>query len=454
MNALHRVTDFFKGHLKRLKASIAPDNPFRLLWHRIKAQIAAQRYGFPADHMVVIGVTGTNGKTTTTHMVEHLLRRAGKKVAMISTVEFRIDGAIEPNDSKMTTLSPFKTQAFLKKCLKNGIEYVVIETSSHALHQHRLWGVEFNIGVLTNITHEHLDYHVTMEAYKNAKKRLFENVDNTCQMEPTERVADIPHHPAMVLNTADLYFEEFKNMDCANKITYGLNRGMLMAMEAVTYSDHSEFFLRTPAEEVEVYLPLAGAFNIENALAAAGVAMACDVDLEDIQAGLGSFPGVPGRMERIVSPQGFEVMVDFALTPDALQKLYRTLGQTKQGRLIGIIGGTGERDREKRPMLGKIVAENTDLTIVTDEEPYSEDPKVIINAVLDGAKSANKHMDEDLFMIEDRYKAIEFAIQNAQPNDTIVVTGMGNFQTRAMNEGMMDWDEREIVREIIERQSY
>ncbi|QQR83446.1 UDP-N-acetylmuramyl-tripeptide synthetase [Candidatus Peregrinibacteria bacterium] len=453
MNAFNRPLNTLKNYIHRWKASIAPDHPIRLMWHQLKARIAAQRYRFPADHMVVIGVTGTNGKTTTTHLIEHLLRRAGKRVAMLSTIEFRIDGHIQPNTSKMTTLSPFKTQAFLAECLKNDIEYVVIEASSHALHQHRLWGVEFNIGVLTNITHEHLDYHMTMEAYKNAKKILFKNVERTCQMEPTERVADIPHYPAMILNTADTYFPEFKQMDCPNKITYGLHSGMVMALDMSSHTDYSTFFLKTPGDEIEVYLPMAGSFNVENALAASSVALACEVDLEDIQAGLACFPGVPGRMERIVSPKGFEVMVDFALTPDALSKLYRTLDQTKKGRLIGIIGGTGERDRDKRPMLGKIVAEHTDLTIVTDEEPYSENPRTIMEAVLDGAKKTNKTLDRDLFLIEDRYRAIEFAVEHAEPNDTIVVTGMGNFQTRSTNAGPIAWDEREVVREIIERHS-
>ncbi|MFC1732448.1 UDP-N-acetylmuramoyl-L-alanyl-D-glutamate--2,6-diaminopimelate ligase [candidate division KSB1 bacterium] len=438
--------------LNYLRKIISPDNPIRLLWHKAKAAVAAYKYGFPAKNMVCIGVTGTNGKTTTTHMIEHILRTAGKKVAMLSTVEFRIKGKATPNKSKKTTMSPFLTQKFLKRCSRQHVEYVVIEASSHALHQNRLWGIPFSISALTNITHEHLDYHQTMEKYADSKKILFHEVSHTCHRHLPKEIEHIPHKQAMVLNTTDQFFREFYDISCPTKITYGFEQGDLNARYVSYAKTGSKFALYHDNDEVGIKLKVPGAFNVENALAATGVALACKCSLDDIRIGLNSFEGVPGRMEAIKSPKGFEVLVDFALTPDALEKLYRTLREPKPNRIIGIIGSCGDRDQEKRPVMGKIVATHSDLCIVTDEEPYSENPMDIMEAILEGAKEVKK-LEEDLHLIEDRYKAIEFAVQNAQEGDIVVVTGMGSLPTRTLNSGPIEWDEREVVKEIISKYS-
>ncbi len=438
--------------LDYLRKKISYDNPIRMLWHRIKGVTAAVRYGFPAKRMVVIGVTGTNGKTTTTHMIEHILSLAGKKVAMISTSDFSINGKKRPNLSKKTTMSPFKTQKFLSKCVKKKVDYVVIEASSHALHQSRLWGIPFSISVITNITHEHLDYHGTLEKYAEAKKILFKNVSKNCKSGESKAIHDIPHTKAFVLNTADQFYDKFKQVHCPVNIDYGLDRGDLRAKD-ITYSKRgSKFAMKYHGKTTGVNLALTGGFNVENALAATGATLACKLSMEEISAGLNSFEGVGGRMERIKSPAGFEVIVDFALTPDALDKLYKVLKETTEGRLIGLIGSCGDRDKEKRPKMGEIVASYCDLTIVTDEEPYTEDPMEIMKAVLKGAKEVKK-MGEGLELIEDRYSALEHAIKQAEPGDVVVVTGMGSFQTRSMNDGPMTWDEREVAREIINKYS-
>ncbi len=434
--------------LNYLRKKISPDNPIRLFWHKTKAVVAAVKYGFPGKKMVCIGVTGTNGKTTTVHMIEHILRSSGKKVGMLSTVQFSMKGKVTPNKSKKTTMSPFLTQKFLKRCLKNKCEYVVIEASSHALHQSRLWGIPFSISALTNITHEHLDYHRTMERYKDAKKILFNIVSKTCHRHLLKELNEIPHKQAMILNTTDTFFKEFDEITCPTKITYGFDEGYVRAHHMICSKFGSKFALHHGPDEIGIELKIPGSFNVENALAATGVALACKVSPDDIKRGLESFEGVPGRMESIKSPKGFEVLVDFALTPDSLEKLYKTLRETKPNRIIGIIGSCGDRDQKKRPIMGKIVAENTDVTIVTDEEPYSENPMDIMKAILEGAKKVKK-LEEGLHLIEDRYKAIEFAVQNAQEGDIIVVTGMGNLPTRTLNSGPTEWDEREIVKEII-----
>jgi UDP-N-acetylmuramoyl-L-alanyl-D-glutamate--2,6-diaminopimelate ligase len=424
--------------LNYLRKKISYDNPVRLLWHYFKGITAAFRYGFPVKGMTIIGVTGTNGKTTTSHMIEHILRANGKRVAMISTSDFSINGKKSPNLSKKTTMSPFKTQAFLKKCQQKKVEYVVIEASSHALHQARLWGIPFAVAVITNITHEHLDYHGTMEKYAEAKKILFKVTSK--------------NKGTFVLNTADQFYHKFDQLKADLKIPYGFGEGELQAKDA-TYSKHgSKFALNYKGDTVGVQLALAGAYNVENAMAATGAGLACKLPLNKIAEALNSFEGVGGRMERIKSPLGFEVIVDFALTPDALEKLYSVLKETAEGRIIGIIGSCGERDKEKRPVMGEIVARHSDLTIVTDEEPYSEDPDSIMEAVLKGAKKVAK-LDEDLFLIKDRYQAMDFAIGKAKENDLVVVTGMGSFTTRTLNDGPIAWDEREVARELINKHS-
>ncbi len=435
-----------------LRKIISPDNPIRLFWHRLKGMAAAIRYGFPAKKMVCIGVTGTNGKTTTTHMIEHVLRSSGKKVAMLSTSDFAIKGKFTKNKSKKTTMSPFHTQKFLKRCVRQHVDYVVIETSSHALHQSRLWGIPFSISVITNITHEHLDYHRTMEKYKEAKKILFKNVSKTCHRHLPKALSHIPHKQAMILNTTDEFFEDFNQITCPTKITYGFDQGDLRAHHINYHKSGSVFAMHYVEDEIGIELKIPGAFNVENALASAGVALACKVSLDDIKRGLETFEGVGGRMEVIKSPKGFEALVDFALTPDALERLYKTLRDSKPNRIIGIIGSCGDRDKEKRPAMGRIVAQHTDITIITDEEPYSEDPMAIMEGILEGAKEIKK-LEEGLHLIEDRYTAIEFAVQNAKEGDLIVVTGMGNLPTRTLNHGPIEWDEREVVREIISKYS-
>ncbi len=451
--------------LNSLRKIISYDNPLRVFWHKINGVAAAVRYSFPGKKLVCIGVTGTNGKTTTAHMIEHILHSAGKKVALMSTVEFAMNGKHWANESKKTTLSPFKTQKFLRKCVKNGIEYVVIESSSHALHQSRLWGIPFSIAAITNITHEHLDYHGTMEKYAQAKKILFEIVSDVSRKKTFKAIRNIPHQNAFILNHADQFYTDFNALKCLHKFAYGFKEGNLQAKKVTyeKYGSHFDLIYKKTNEdtrrkensqfgEVSIVLKMTGSFNVENALAATGVGLACKLSLSEIKRGLESFDGVAGRMERIKSPKGFEVIVDFALTPDALEKLYSTLKKTSEGRLIGLIGSCGDRDKEKRPDMGKIVANYCDLTIVTDEEPYSEDPKQIMEAVLSGAKTV-KTLGKDLLLIEDRKEAMDYAIQHAKKDDVVVVTGMGSFTTRTMNDGPMEWDDREVAKQLIHRYS-
>ncbi|MBI5412707.1 UDP-N-acetylmuramoyl-L-alanyl-D-glutamate--2,6-diaminopimelate ligase [Candidatus Peregrinibacteria bacterium] len=432
-----------------LRKILGPTHPLRMMWYKAKGIVAAILYNFPARYLFSIGVTGTNGKTTTVHFIESILRSAGKKVAMVSTVEFKIDGRSEPNDSKLTTMSPFQTQKFLKRCLKERIETVVIECSSHAIHQGRLFGIDFNVAALTNITHEHLDYHRTMEEYKNAKKLLFDSVSKVVHKRRLSTGEPWLSDGEIILNAEDQYFNDFMSIQAPKKISYGLAHGDIQAAEISHQKEGINFTLIYEKNREPIFLHRPGTFNVQNALTATGVGLACGLSIPEIKKGLEALQFVPGRQEFFKSSRGFEVVVDFALTPDALEKLYDNLRKMGHKRIIGIIGSCGDRDKEKRPLMGRIVAEKTDLTIVTDEEPYTEDPKVIMEAVMKGARESAKKEGENLFLIEDRYAAIEFAVQKAIHGDLIVVTGMGAFTTRTMNSGSIPWDEREVVKEII-----
>lgn len=446
---LKKVTSFFPIMLNFLRKHIGYNSFIRRGWHFLRGFFAAVKYGFPGRKLQIIGVTGTNGKTTTTHMVEHILRHAGRKVGMVSTARLMKEGKIIPNKSKKTTLSPFKTQKFLNQCVKEGIEYVVLEASSHALHQFRLWSIPFKVAVLTNITHEHLDYHGSLAEYAKAKRLLFEQVVKTQQKQWGARLKT-PCEPTLVINTQTRFFKKFTSLKGPRKIVYGLDQGDLQAKNVEKKGAGTTFCMRYKRKQVSVELPLLGEFNVENALAAAGAGVACGLSFDEIRNALNSFEGVPGRMECIKSKKGFDVLVDFALTPDALDRLYQAIRKQYDHRVIGIIGSCGDRDKKKRPDMGRVVAEHTDITIVTDEEPYSEDPMKIMKAVLKGAEKV-KVLDEDLFLIEDRYKAIEFACEQAKKGDVVVVTGMGSFDTRTMNDGPMPWDERKVVMEILEK---
>lgn len=289
-----------------------------------------------------------------------------------------------------------------------------------------------------------------MKKYREAKKILFHSASETCKRELPVALELIPHKQAIVLNTEDDFFEEFDEILCAHKFRYGFKKGEIRAEKVHLAKSESTFELHREAEVEKVHLKLPGEFNVENAMAATGTALACEVNLPDIRKALNSFKAVAGRMESIKSSKGFEVIVDFALTPDALERLYKTIRKTATHRVIGIIGSCGDRDKEKRPVMGEIVARHSDICIVTDEEPYSENPMTIMKAVLKGAQKV-KNLDEDLFLIKDRYKAIEYAVSHARRGDIIVITGMGSLPTRSLNSGAIEWDEREVVREIISK---
>ena len=351
---------------------------FKNIYHLLIAVLANGFFGFPSKKIPVIAVTGTDGKTTTCSMIASILRKNGKKVALASTIEFCIGEKCEVNATKFTTLSPWKIQKFLKKASKNQCDVVILEVSSHSLDQNRIWGICPEIAVLTNITREHLDYHKTMKKYREAKQKLF-----LCARKH-------------IINQSLEDIESFI-VDSKKTTLYGWSEGkknVRGVSEYVLGSGHcfengvSKFFLKDSVFELNLH----GKYNGDNALAAICVGRSLGVSWEDCRDGLENIHGVPGRFEVIPNERDITFVVDYAVTPNALKKLYETLLslRSKEKRIIAVFGACGDRDRGKRPIMAGIVDSIADVIILTNEDPYWEDPEQILDELEHGISKKKK----------------------------------------------------------------
>lgn len=408
----------------------------RNIYHLGQAILANVIYGFPTRKIKVIGVTGTDGKTTTCQMIVRILEESGHKVAMASTINFRINGEEQKNLSHFTTMSSFAVQKFAKRAVEANCEYLVLETSSHSLDQHRVWGIEYQTAVVTNVTREHLDYHKTMEKYRKAKQKLFKKA----------KIA--------IVNLDMEKPEGFLQYENAEKITYSVknNKADIFAQDIELEIDKSTFKIKNQ----EFNLSLVGGFNIENALAAVGVGISEGIDLATCAKALGEIKGIPGRMEYVPNNRNLNILVDFALTPDALEKLYDLLVKIKkpEAKVIAVFGACGERDRGKRPIIGEIVSKYADYIIVTNDEPYHEDPMQIIKEIVVGIKNKKACLareNEDFWIIPDRREAIRKALQLAKPNDIIAVTGMGAEESMVVGNQKIPWNDKQVILEELQK---
>ena len=414
--------------MHHILSRLVPQSVKNSLYHRPLAIIAAVCFGFPGRRLRVIGITGTNGKTTTTQFIARILEQSNKKVAMASTINFQIGEKKWTNASKFTTLSPWKLQKFLHDAVAAGCEYAVIETSSHALDQGRVSGIPYEIAVMTNVTREHLDYHQTMAAYRRAKRQLFERarmaVVNLDMEEPEEYLSA-------------RRFEK--------QLSYGIEHGTadLVATDIEETLSGSTFRVRGIA--CSLHLP--GRYNIENALAALGMAELLGIDLGQAAAALGEIAGVPGRMESVPNTRGISIIIDYAVTPDSLEKLYALIARMRpqSKKIIAVFGACGERDRGKRPIMGAIVSAQADIVILTNEDPYHEDPERIIDEIEQGI--VGKEKEKDWFRIFDRRAAIARALSLAGPGDIVVITGKGAEETMAQGDERLPWSERTVILE-------
>lgn len=399
------------------------------------------RFGFAADKMIVIGVTGTDGKTTTCTMIHSILTEAGIRAGMITTVEMRICDQSEKNTTHRTTLESYQLQKLLQKMVKEKCTHVVVETTSHALSQGRVSGISFDIGVITNFTPEHLDYHGTLKNYRQDKAILFKKLTHS-------KKKGIPK--TSILNIDDKEFPFFSNIKTERTITYGRSlKADVQGMHEEIYSDHSTFGLVTHEARTPVKLAIPGSFNIDNALAAASVGTALGIKLEKIRRGLELVISVPGRMEKIDAGQNFNIYIDFAMTPNGYEKILSSLRKSTQGDIWLVFGCCGDRDKSKRPIIGEIAGNMADKIVLTDDEPYFEDPQLIRNMIEEGIRRTSKKKNASYFVIEGRRNGIEFAIKHAKTGDTVVIPGMGDFEGLTVRGKTLPWSDRRVILEIL-----
>jgi UDP-N-acetylmuramoyl-L-alanyl-D-glutamate--2,6-diaminopimelate ligase len=411
------------------------------------APLAATFWGDPTEELTVIGVTGTNGKTTTAFLVRHVLEDAGRRCGLLGTVQRVVGGEVE--EVERTTPEAIDLQATFRRMADAGDEACVLEVSSHALVLHRADAIQFDVKVFTNLTQDHLDFHEGMEDYFSAKRLLFTAEGGVATLELEGGVS--------VVNVDDSYGRrlalELAKGPSGDRLTFSPSGGEadLSARDVSFDASGSTFNCASPMGELEVRIPLPGDFNVANALAALAVAHAVGLDLRRAAAALSSAGQVPGRFEAIDEGQPFAVLVDYAHTPDSLENVLGAAARITQGRVISVFGAGGDRDRDKRPLMGRAGAELSDLAIVTSDNPRSERPEGIIEEIVAGIDPAL--IDEGKVVIEpDRRAAIARALEAAEGSDTVVIAGKGHEQGQEFEDGRkIPFDDRDVARDELRK---
>ncbi|MDD3861350.1 MAG: UDP-N-acetylmuramoyl-L-alanyl-D-glutamate--2,6-diaminopimelate ligase [Candidatus Gracilibacteria bacterium] len=427
--------------IKFLRNAIPDTHPIRLLYHKILAFLAAVRYWYPADKLIVVGVTGTNGKTTTVNLITNVLNEAGYKVGMTSTINFQIASKRWVNDTKQTTLGPFFLQKMLRRMIKAGCRYAVLEVSSHSITQSRIYGVNIDIAVITNVSPEHVEYHGSFNNYLNTKGRLFQKVSKDTRKFGVPKV--------LITNVDDKYYSFFDQFVADRKLTYGVKGGTVHCAEMDQKPEGTHFILRVPNNSIPVDLRLPGEFNVANALAAAAVGISLQVPLDVIKKALDKSATVSGRFEHVDSGQKYSIIVDYAHTPPALESLFSLYRKLTKGKLYAVFGATGGgRDKSKRPEMGKIVDQYADYIIVTDDDPYDENEWDIIDQV---SKGISREEGNNFWKIADRREAIRLALTLAKEGDCVVVAGKGCEEVIMLRGKRIPWNDKNVIKDLLER---
>ena len=396
---------------------------------RALAVLGANFFGHPADDMIMVGITGTNGKTSTTYLLKAILESVGAKVALIGTNQNMIGQEIIPTER--TTPESFEVQKLFAQMRDAGCTHVVMETSSHALYLDRVYGVHYDVGVFTNLTQDHLDFHETMEAYCDAKSILFDNCDTG------------------VCNADDPWTERLLSKAECRKYFYGVkNDADLRAEEIELAADHIAFAAVTKEERVSVRVNIPGGFMVYNTLDVLGAALALGISLERSAEALAKVPAVKGRVEVVPTPgKDYTVLIDYAHSPDGLENVLSSVKGFAKGRTIALFGCGGDRDRTKRPKMGAIAAKIADFVVVTTDNPRTEQPADIIADILPGMEDSKT----PYVVVVDRVEAIHWAMDHAQAGDVIVLCGKGHETYQEINHVKYHMDEREIVAEYLLR---
>lgn len=394
----------------------------------------------PSHKLKVVGITGTNGKTTTTHMIEKIFTDQGHLSGLIGTIKMKIGDEII--EVKNTTPDALILQNSFKRMLDIGSEYAIMEVSSHALDIGRVKGVNYQIAVFTNLTQDHLDYHQTMNKYRAAKGLLFSQLGN-------QYSSSIDESKYAVLNADDVTSQYFRKITIAHVITYGIdNDADVKAVNLSITGKGTSFKLESFIGDIDINLKMTGKFSVYNALAAITVAIIEGISLENIKKSIESLSGVDGRFELIDLGQDFTVLVDYAHTPDSLENVLKTIKEFANNRIITVFGAGGDRDKTKRPLMGQVATKYSDLAIVTSDNPRTENPQSIINDVLEGIGTIQSNESNYLAIVE-RSEAIEYAISNANMGDVILIAGKGHETYQILNNGVIHFDDREIASDAI-----
>jgi UDP-N-acetylmuramoyl-L-alanyl-D-glutamate--2,6-diaminopimelate ligase len=438
-----RLENIFDIMKKIIRKFINNQNPLLLFYHKVKAVLALLRYGNSSKKMVVIGVTGTDGKTTTVNLIADMLKRSGKKVGLISTLRYGIGDNVWSNTDKMTTNSPFKLQRMLRDMKKSGCEYVVMEVSSHAVVQSRVWGVNFDVGVFTNLTADHIEYHGSHEAYMAAKGGFVESIFSMRR----KNIGGRQIQKVLVLNSDDKYFDYFNSFEGDQKITYGLQSGQLKALNMKLNPNGADFSLKLPNGLIDVKTNLLGDYNVANVLAAMGVGIGLNFDPEELALNFKDILPVPGRLEPINMGQDFYVVVDYAHTQYSLEKVCKIFKNLGEGRLILVFGATGGgRDKKKRPLMGKVADHYADVIVLTNDDPYHEDQEEIIEDI---AKGIDREEGDNFAKIVDRSTAVEYGLSKAGKGDVVLITGKGGEEVIVIGDEKLPYDDRVVVRNYL-----
>ena len=405
------------------------------------AHLAAAFYGYPGRKLTVIGVTGTDGKTTTTNLIYGILQAAGIRAGMISTINAVIGDESVDTGFHVTTPDAPDVQRYLAQMVRSGLTHVVLEVTSHGLVQYRADACEFDLAVVTNITHEHLDYHGSFEEYRAAKARLFSFLQTT--------VPKTQGNPRMaILNRDDSSFDYLSGQSGGETLSYGFHPlADIRAGQVRQSREGLSFVVHGKGRESPIKSPLLGDFNVSNILAAiAATAFTLEVSLGDAQKGIAMLKTVPGRMEQVDLGQEFAAFVDFAHTPNALRKSLETARQLTSGRVIAVFGAAGLRDRQKRAMMAATSLELADLTVLTAEDPRTESLEAILSEMAEGAISQGGIEGQTFWRIPDRGEAIRYAVSLACPGDLVIACGKGHEQSMCFGDVEYPWDDRTAMR--------
>ena len=425
-----------KNKLVSKARQLLPEKSMKVLeetYRKNRVKLVSLSYGFPAKHLRIIAITGTNGKTTTACFINEILKKAGYKTALFSTAIIEIDNQKHINDLNATVGTVGQMQKFFKLAKQAKVDFVILEATSHALSQHKLDGVPIELAIMTNLTQDHLDYHKTMENYAAAKGKLF---------------AIKPRY--IVLNRDDSWFDFFNQYPAGEqKITYGTDEKSDARIEDVKlYRNGSEAKMVIDHQiKLNVTSSMPGKYNVYNMAAAVAATYLLGLKMSDIVNGVANLKGVPGRFERVVDGLNYDIIVDYAHTPDAFEKVLAAARSFTKNRLMIVFGATGDRDKTKRPIMGKIASDLTDRIFLTDEESYNEDPNEIREMIYSGIKRAKG--EAKTAIIPDRRKAIKKAISIAVPGDTIIVTGMGHEKYRIINGKRIPWNDGDVIKNLL-----